>query len=96
METTQHPVVPAADEVERAILELMAEAQNRPLGDLLAERVKAGTGMPIDSLESVEILLGLEERFSVRLPDDDETCRAFRSLAELVKRVQQIAEQQSS
>jgi acyl carrier protein len=85
--------VPTEHKVEEVILELSAEAQGRPVDELIEAFRIAGSGMPIDSLESVEILLGLEERFSIRLPDNAETCAAFRSLGTLVERVRQIAGQ---
>jgi acyl carrier protein len=85
------PVIPTEHEVAEAILELAAAAQDRPVDELRRQFASAGQGMPIDSLESVEILIGLEERFTVRLPDDQETCTAFRSMGGLVERVRQIA-----
>ncbi len=90
--TALAPVVPTEHEIAEAIIELAAAAQDRPADELRREFVAAGPGMPIDSLETVEILLGLEERFGVRLPDDQETCAAFRSMGGLVKRVQELAE----
>src|SRR4051812_23664534 len=85
------PVIPAEHEVANAIIELAAAAQERPVDELRRQFAAAGQGMPIDSLESVEILIGLEERFNVRFPDDQATCAAFRSMGGLVERVRQIA-----
>jgi acyl carrier protein len=89
--TALTPVVPTEHEVAEAILELAAAAQDRPVNELRDQFNAAGPGMPIDSLEAVEILIGLEERFDVRLPDDQETCAAFRSMGGLIERVRQIA-----
>ena len=89
--TALAPVVPTEHEVAEAILELAAKAQGRPVDELRDQFRVVGQGMPIDSLESVEILIGLEERFDVRLPDDQATCAAFRSMRGLVERVRQIA-----
>jgi acyl carrier protein len=89
--TSLAPVVPTENQVAEAILELVAAAQDRPVQELRDQFVAAGDGMPIDSLESVEILIGLEARFNVRLPTDQETCVAFRSMGGLIERVREVA-----
>jgi acyl carrier protein len=82
---------PAPSVVEAAIVELLAESQGRDPEDLRDALVKAGAEMPIDSLEGVEIILDLEEKFGVRFPDDKDTCDALRSVKTLARRVQQLA-----
>lgn len=92
-ETRTYPPspVPSEDEVAHVILALIAEVQQRDLPQLLDAFTREGGGMPIDSLEAVEILLGLEDRFGIRLPDDERTCQAFHSLGALVERVREVA-----
>jgi acyl carrier protein len=43
-----------------------------------------GTGMGLDSVDAVEVVIGLETEFGIRLSDPDERRRALRSVNALV------------
>jgi len=80
-------------QVERAILERLAANMKRDPTDLESELKAGGEELPVDSLEMVEIILDLEERFDVRLPDDTATAEAMRSVRALAERICQVAAQ---
>lgn len=82
---------PSKEAVEQVVLEALAAAQSKAVGELRVELAAAGPGMPLDSLESVEIMLELEERFGIRFPDEPETCAAFQSVQTLVRLVRELA-----
>jgi acyl carrier protein len=42
-----------------------------------------GTGLGLDSVDAVELVISLEERFGVQIPDGEETRRAMRTLDSL-------------
>jgi acyl carrier protein len=46
-----------------------------------------GTGMGLDSVDAVEVVIGLETEFGIRLTDADERRRALRSVNALVDTV---------
>jgi acyl carrier protein len=90
--TTVVATSPMEREIEEAVLGALAAAQDKTVDEVRAVLVAAGPGMPLDSLETVEIMLELEERFAVRFPDEPETCAAFQSVRTLVALVRQLAE----
>ena len=89
--TAATKATPAERDVEDAILEALADAQSKGLEEVRAEFVSRGPSMPLDSLETVEIMVGLEERFGVRFPETPETCAAFQSVETLVRLVRELA-----
>ena len=82
--------VPTHDEIVAQAIRLMAETQGREVGEVEAELQERGQEMPIDSLEAVEIMLGLEEEHGIRFQDDDATCAAFQTVQGLVEHVQTL------
>lgn len=95
-ETTTATPVPSETDVEGAIIDLLAEAQERDAHEVRDTLAAAGSDMPLDSLEGVEIILGLEERFGIHFPDDTDTCEALRSVKTLVERVRELAGEPST
>ena len=82
---------PTETAVEQAVLEALAVVREQPVAAVRDSLVAAGPEMPLDSLETVEIMLELEEQFGVRFPDDAETCAAFQSVRTLVTLVRRLA-----
>ena len=72
------------------IVRLLARQLQRDQAGLEAELSAAGSALPVDSLASIEILLEVEEMFGVRLPDDEATASALRSVHGLARRVCQV------
>lgn len=83
--------VPARKDIEGVIVSELATAQQKPVADIRTALVAAGPEMPLDSLETVEIMLSLEEAFGIRFPESPETCAAFQSVRALSDLVQQLA-----
>jgi acyl carrier protein len=83
--------VPARQDIEGVIVSELAAAQQRPVAEVRTTLVAAGADMPLDSLETVEIMLALEEAFGIRFPESPETCAAFQSVRALSDLVQQLA-----
>jgi acyl carrier protein len=88
--TTPSGLVPSEEEVEEIIIGALAAAQQKPINGVRSTLLEAGPAMPLDSLETVEIMLELEERFAVRFRDEQETCVAFQSVQTLVKLVREL------
>jgi acyl carrier protein len=84
------------EDVEQTIIELIAELKGKEPDVLLAEMLAAGPGLPMDSLDSVEILPALEDRLHVRLPTDLVTAKALRSARDLAHRVCTVATRAAS
>jgi acyl carrier protein len=82
--------IPTKGAVVEAILEALAEAQETPIDDVRSAVLAASPGMPLDSLETVEIMLGLENAFGIRFPDSPETCAAFQSVPTLTDLVREL------
>jgi len=81
---------PGAAEIETAVLELLADVREQDPSQTRADHYAAGEGLALDSLEGVEIVVGLEERLGIRLPDSTETCEALRSVQTLVEFVRTV------
>ena len=79
---------PAATDVEAFLLEMIAEIQERDEHEVAAAIDGTGGGIALDSLDAVEILVSLEERFEMRFPDDAVTTEALETvgLARYVRR----------
>lgn len=48
------------------------------------------TGLQLDSVDAVELVVALEERFGVSLPDGAETLAAMRTVGTIVDRVLEL------
>lgn len=83
-------------EVEDAILKLVAEQEGRQIQDLRRELLERGLEMPIDSLQLVEILVALEQRFDVRLPESQVTARSLQSVKALAALVCRMSAEQGT
>lgn len=78
-------------EVEGAILELIAQELRRDPKELKRELAAKGIQLPVDSPLMVEIILALEDRFGITLPDDAATAACMRSVQALARRVCEVA-----
>jgi acyl carrier protein len=78
---------PSLEEIECEIVALLASVRSESPDEVREALLAGGEGMPCDSLDSVEILLELEERFQVQLPDNQETADAMRSVRALARHV---------
>jgi acyl carrier protein len=67
-------------EVVDVVVELLAEERGISAEEMLAELTAAGDDLPIDSLLLQEILVRVEERFGIELPDTVETARSMASV----------------
>jgi acyl carrier protein len=52
--------------------------------DLDDEEVLFGAGRRLDSVDALEVAIHIEEEFGVKIPDDEVSRRAFRSVSSLV------------
>ena len=78
-------------EVEKTILELLAAELQRDRIELESELEAAGVELPISSQLMVDIILELEQRYSIRLPDDAATAEAMCSVRALARRICEVA-----
>jgi acyl carrier protein len=74
------PTVVSTEEVVDVVVDLLAEAEGRPVGEVMAELAASGPDLLIDSLRVVEILTRVEDRCGVRLPADPVIARSTRSV----------------
>lgn len=77
-------------EVEEIILSLLAEREGIPSGALRVKLEGGGSGMPIGSLKTVAIVVELEARLDIELPNDKETGNALRSVTRLAEVVLEL------
>lgn len=77
-------------EVEEIILSLLAEREGIPSGALRVKLESGGSGMPIGSLKTVAIVVELEARLDIELPNDKETGNALRSVTRLAEVVLEL------
>jgi acyl carrier protein len=89
--TTIPQDTPSIEAVERAVIEALAEVQETSSEAVRIELLAAGPQMPLDSLETVEIMLSLESAFGIRFPETKETCAAFASVSAVVELVRNLA-----
>ena len=68
------------DEIERLIVQLLAEDRNMDPQDLWEELTDLGVHMPVDSLLAVEVVVRLEEQLGVELTTSVDTAKALRSV----------------
>ena len=67
-------------DVVEVIVELLAAERDISAEAMMAELATGGDVLPIDSLLLQEILVRVEERFDVQLPDTIETARSMASV----------------
>lgn len=75
------------DEVVDVVVDLLAGAEGRPVGEVMAELAAAGPDLVIDSLRIVEILTQVEEHYGVSLPADPVIARSTRSVLSFAQAV---------
>lgn len=71
------------------ILDLLAGVLDQDAADLRRELERRSSELPIDSLDAVEILVQLEDRFGIQL-DDREASRTMRSVRSLAGHVVEV------
>ena len=67
-------------DVVDVVVELLAEERGISAQEMLAELTAGGEDLPIDSLLLQEILVRVEERLDVQLPDTVETAQSMASV----------------
>jgi acyl carrier protein len=79
--------VVSTDKVVDVVVDLLAEAEGRPVSEVLAELAVSEPDLIIDSLRVVEILTRVEERYGVCLPADPVIARSTRSVLSFAQAV---------
>lgn len=79
--------VVSTGEVVDVVVDLLAEAEERPVGEVMAELAVTEPDLLIDSLRIVEILTRVEERYEVCLPADPVIARSTRSVLSFAQAV---------
>ena len=79
--------VVGAGEVVDVVIDLLAEAEERPVSEVMAELAVSEPELLIDSLRIVEILTRVEKRYGVCLPADPVTARSTRSVLSFARAV---------
>jgi acyl carrier protein len=74
---------PSHADVENMIIEVLATLNGSTPTEVRRTLSRRGESMPCDSLESVEVVLELEDRYKVTLPDNQQTADALRSVSSL-------------
>ena len=69
------------------VVDLLAEAEGRPVSEVMAELAVSGPDLLIDSLRIVEILTRVEKRYGVSLPADPVIARSTRSVLSFARAV---------
>lgn len=75
--------VPAHADVENMIIDVLARLKGGTPTEVRRSLRRRGESMPCDSLESVEVVLELEEQYKITLPDNQQTADALRSVSSL-------------
>jgi len=68
------------EDIERLIIELIAQDNGQAAADLLEELSAAGEHLPVDSLLAAEVLARVQEQCGIELPTNAETAMALRSV----------------
>jgi acyl carrier protein len=85
MATTTTTTTPAQQAIEEIVLELLADLLKRDVGDLRTELLAGGAGMPVDSLDMLDILVEFRKRTDLTIPKRKlkrRTMRSIRAFAE--------------
>ena len=69
------------------VVDLLAEAEGRPVSEVMAELAVRGPDLLIDSLRIVEILTRVEERYGICLSADPVIARSTRSVLSFAQAV---------
>jgi acyl carrier protein len=85
-----------ADDVEAYLVELVAEVQERDVDEVADAIGTTDGGIDLDSLDAVEILVSLEERFGIRFPDDVVTTEALETVEGLARYVRRLVDDMRS
>jgi acyl carrier protein len=72
----------ALDELRRILIERLRV--DRAPDEIDPDVPLFGTGLGLDSVDAVELVISVEEAFRVRIPDDDRARRAMRTVNTLV------------
>jgi acyl carrier protein len=70
----------AQQEIEQVVLELLADLLKKSTGDLRTELQAGGTGMPVDSLDMLDILVEFRKRTGITIPKRKLRRRTMRSV----------------
>jgi len=62
--------MPTTEEIRNDLAEIVNEVTGIPTGDVLLEK-SFTDDLDVDSLSMVEVVVAAEEKFSVRIPDDE-------------------------
>lgn len=81
------PSVVRTGEVVSVVVDLLAEAEGRPVSEVMAELAVSEPDLLIDSLRIVEILTRVEEHCGVCLPADPVIARSTRSVLSFAQAV---------
>jgi acyl carrier protein len=80
--------MPASPHIEQAVIEVLKNVSRRPIDPTLSSDLLADLGF--DSLQVMETVAELEDRFGVAIPLDD--LAATRTVAQIVARVSSLVE----
>jgi acyl carrier protein len=80
--------MPASPHIEQAVIEVLKDVSRRPIDPTLSSDLLADLGF--DSLQVMETVAGLEDRFGVSIPLDD--LAEIRTVAQVVARVSSLVE----
>lgn len=67
-------------EIERLIIELLAEERGCSVAEMERQLLASGADMPVDSLLAVEVLVRVEQRVGARFPASPSSGKALRSV----------------
>ena len=80
MASTDTTTTAAQHEIEQVVVELLADLLKKSAGDLRTELQAAGTGMPVDSLDMLDILVEFRKRTGITIPKRKLRRRTMRSV----------------
>lgn len=87
---------PSANELDAVLAELVAEIQDRDVHEVAAAIASGASATALDSLDAVELLVALEERFGIRFPDDAVVSEALETVEGLATYVRRLVEETTS
>jgi acyl carrier protein len=76
------------DALKREIKQLLVDEldlRDRSAADIDDEAPLFGEGLGLDSLDALQLAMGIEERFGVRIPEGDEAKAIFASVAAIAE-----------
>jgi acyl carrier protein len=78
--TTTTTTTPAQQAIEQIVLELLANLLKKDPEELRTELLAGGTGMPVDSLDMLDILVEFRKRTNITIPKRKLRRRTMRSI----------------